>query len=83
MRIRRTEIEAIFVHRNAAVADMVALRRTMVMPDHMAGARVNSPNIIRSCEVQNAIYLERRGFQGRRMSLKRPCHAKDLRHWFC
>jgi hypothetical protein len=76
MCIRRTEIEAILVHRNTAVADMVALRRTTVVPDHMAGARVKGPHIVRCCEIQGAIYFKRRGLQHVGMRLKGPCHTE-------
>ncbi len=47
MAIRCLEIQPVFVHPNAAIADVVAaVRVVMVMPDLETRTRVDGPNVI-------------------------------------
>ena len=60
VRIRRAEIKPVLVHSDSTMADVIALRRTVKVPDGTTGARVDSPDVVRSCEVQDAMYFEGR-----------------------
>ena len=62
------------VHGNAAMADVSALvGRIGVMPDLMAGARIDRPDVVRHGEVQNAVDQKGRGLEGGRAAgLERP-----------
>src|SRR5580658_9960785 len=55
-----------FVSGHTAVPDVLALsRRLVIVPDHVAGTGIDGPDIVRDCEVQNAIDEQRGGLDGR------------------
>ena len=65
MGIGSGEVQPLFVHRDAAMADMEAfVGRIGVMPDLMAGAGIHGPDVVGHGEVQNAVDQKRRGLQG-------------------
>ncbi len=57
------EVQPIFVHSHAAIADMIAAaRRVAVMPDLPAAAPVDRPHVVRHAEIQDAVDHQRRRF---------------------
>ena len=72
MCIRRREVERLFVHGHAAMADVVALGNAPVMPDQAAVACIHSPHVIRGTKIQDAVHFERSGFEHAPRSAKNP-----------
>src|SRR5580658_9116992 len=74
MRVGSYIVEPSLVHGHAAMADMQALRGGyVVMPEHVAGARIDSPDMVRHGEIENAVDHQRRRFDlGALIGLKGP-----------
>ncbi len=72
------EKDAVLVNGNAALADVVAfVGRVLVVPELMAGARVDRPDIVRHGEVQDAVDQDRRRLDAGVLSgLKGPGQAE-------
>ena len=58
--VRGGEVEPILVHAQTAVADVVALRFSVVVPNLAAEASVHGPNVVWGGEVENAVHFEGR-----------------------
>src|SRR5690349_12593726 len=56
--VRRGEVEPILVHAQAAIADVVAFRFTVIVPNLAAETSVDGPNVVRRREVENAVYFK-------------------------
>ncbi len=70
--IGRGEVKPIFVHAQAAMADVVAFGGALVMPDLAAEAGVDGPDIVWRGEVENAVHFEWRGLEHSSMRAKYP-----------
>ena len=73
------EVEPAFVHGDAAVADMVALGcDAVVMPDQVAGAGIDGPDVVGHGKIHDSIDQERRGFDLRGLiGLERPGQGRS------
>ncbi len=66
--IRRQKVEISLVHRDATMPDMKPfVLRVVVMPDLVAGARIDCPDIVGNREVQNPVDQQRRRLDLRRL----------------
>ena len=88
LRIGRREVEFVFVHGHAAMADMVTLGLPVELPDLPPGARVHGPHAIRHGQIHDAVDHERRALEGLRVRLKCPRQREradvrlvDARQW--
>ena len=74
VRVGRHEVEPVLVHGDAALADVEALvGGVVVVPDLMAGARIDGPDVVGHGEVEDAVDQQRRGLDRRRLvGLKGP-----------
>ncbi len=71
------EVEPALVHGHAAVADVFALGGAVIVPDLVAGAGVDGPNVVGHREVEDAIDQQRRRFDSRvLMRLEHPREAE-------
>src|SRR5260221_1759580 len=63
MCVGRFDVDPVFVHGDATMADVIAFGFTLVMPDLAAELCVDGPNVVGRSEVHDAVYDERRGFE--------------------
>ena len=77
----RQKVEPVAVHADAALADEVAaLIFEIVLPDMLAGARVDREDVVGDGEVQNAVHQQRRGLDGRTADAALRTDAGDAVH---
>src|SRR5689334_9941527 len=55
---------------------MVAFGRALIVPDFASKTSINSPNVVGSGEIQNAVYFKRRGLDDCGVWTKSPCEGK-------
>src|SRR5258708_34930347 len=78
MCVGRFDVEPIFVHGDATMADVIAFGFTLVMPDLAAEPCVDGPNMVGRSEVHDAVDDERRGFEDARRSAINPGESERI-----
>ena len=76
VRIGRTEIQPVLVHRDTPLSDHVARTLALEVPDLPARPRVHRPYVVRDREVQDSVHHEGGRFDGLLVCLERPCHGQ-------
>src|SRR5437879_264546 len=72
MCVGRFDVDPVFVHGYATMADVIAFGLALVVPDLAAEFRVDGPNVIGRSEIHDAVDDERRGFEDARWSAINP-----------
>src|ERR1043165_2070687 len=72
------EVQPIFVHGDAALANVIAFGSSMIMPNLMAVTGIDGPNIVRCREIENAVDDEWRGFDNAGANAEGPGDGKGI-----
>src|SRR5882724_12260334 len=63
MCVGRFDVDPVFVHGDATMADVIAFGFTLIVPDLATEFRVDGPNMVGRSEIHDAVDDERRGFE--------------------